>query len=91
MVIGATAATDMDVLATSSALYEQYRLRRVYYSAFSPIPHADARLPVQPPPLLREHRLYQADWLMRFYGFEVDEIVTPEAANLDLELDPKHA
>ena len=91
MVIGATAATDTDVLATSSALYEQYRLRRVYYSAFSPIPHADARLPVQPPPLLREHRLYQADWLMRFYGFQVDEIVTPEAANLDLELDPKHA
>ena len=91
MVIGATPSTDTDILQTSSLLYTKYRLRRVYYSAFSPIPHADSRLPAQSPPLLREHRLYQADWLMRFYGFEPAEIVTPESPNLDLDLDPKHA
>jgi putative DNA modification/repair radical SAM protein len=91
MVIGATRSTDTDILRTSAELYTKYRLRRVYYSAFSPIPHADSRLPAKPPPLLREHRLYQADWLMRFYGFEPTEIVTPKAPNLDLNLDPKHA
>jgi predicted DNA-binding helix-hairpin-helix protein len=90
MVIGATPSTDTDILHTSSVLYKKYRLRRVYYSAFSPIPNSDSRLPVKPPPLLREHRLYQADWLMRFYGFEPAEIVSPEWPNLDLELDPKH-
>ncbi len=91
MVIGATPSTDGDILQTSSLLYDNFQLRRVYYSAFSPIPHADGRLPSEPPPLVREHRLYQADWLMRFYGFQVGEIVTPESPNLDLQLDPKHA
>jgi putative DNA modification/repair radical SAM protein len=91
MVIGATPSTDADILKTSSELYGNYQLRRVYYSAFSPIPHADHRLPVKAPPLLREHRLYQADWLMRYYGFVVDEITVASQPNLDLELDPKHA
>jgi predicted DNA-binding helix-hairpin-helix protein len=72
-------------------MYNQYRMRRVYYSAFSPIPQADARLPVQAPPLVREHRLYQADWLMRFYGFDVQELTTPQEPNLDLKIDPKLA
>jgi predicted DNA-binding helix-hairpin-helix protein len=72
-------------------LYKTYKLRRVYYSAYSPIPSGDPRLPFQPPPLLREHRLYQADWLLRFYGFEASELVSPEAPNLDAEMDPKLA
>ncbi|WP_095589332.1 putative DNA modification/repair radical SAM protein [Actibacterium ureilyticum] len=90
MIVGADAARDHDILSTASRLYTGYRLRRVYYSAFSPIPDASAALPLIKPPLMREHRLYQADWLIRFYGFEVDEIsgVTP-SGNLDLELDPK--
>lgn len=91
MVIGATPSTDGKILQTSSDLYDNFQLRRVYYSAFSPIPHADGRLPSEPPPLVREHRLYQADWLMRFYGFRVGEIVPPDSPNLDLQLDPKHA
>ena len=60
---------------TSASLYAGYKLRRVYYSAFSPTPHPSSKLPPQPPPLQREHRLYQADWLLRFYGFELDEIL----------------
>lgn len=91
MVVGATETTDSEILATSSTLYRQHRLRRVYYSAFSPIPHADARLPSQSPPLVREHRLYQADWLMRFYGFKANEITAENSPNLDLRIDPKHA
>jgi predicted DNA-binding helix-hairpin-helix protein len=91
MVIGATQSSDAQILQTSSDLYRRYELRRVYYSAFSPIPDADSRLPSRPPPLVREHRLYQADWLMRFYGFDVGEIVTADMPNLDLQLDPKHA
>jgi putative DNA modification/repair radical SAM protein len=91
MVIGATPTTDAAILQASSTLYRRHRLRRVYYSAFSPIPHADARLPSQSPPLVREHRLYQADWLMRFYGFAAAEITTETAPNLDLSIDPKHA
>lgn len=77
MIVGADAADDRAILATSAQLYGAYRLRRVYYSAFSPIPDASAALPLTAAPLLREHRLYQADWLMRFYGFEHDEIVPP--------------
>jgi predicted DNA-binding helix-hairpin-helix protein len=76
-------------LKTASDLYHRHRLRRVYYSAFSPIPHGDSRLPVAAPPLIREHRLYQADWLLRFYGFRPDEITPDEAPSLDLEIDPK--
>jgi putative DNA modification/repair radical SAM protein len=91
MIVGATPSSDRDVLAQAKSLYDQHRLRRVYYSAFSPIPDASSKLPVTAPPLVREHRLYQADWLMRFYGFEVDEIASPGAPDLPLDLDPKHA
>jgi putative DNA modification/repair radical SAM protein len=90
MIVGADAAADGAILARAESLYGAYRLRRVYYSAFSPIPDATARLPLQRPPLMREHRLYQADWLMRFYGFERAEIVG-EDQDLDLAIDPKLA
>ncbi len=89
MIVGATPSSDAAILDTASTLYAKHKLRRVYYSAFSPIPHADDRLPGQPPPLVREHRLYQADWLMRFYGFDVSELTTPAAPNLDEKIDPK--
>jgi putative DNA modification/repair radical SAM protein len=91
MIVGADAARDRDVLETSDNLYRNYRLRRVYYSAFSPIPDASKVLPPTAPPLLREHRLYQADWLLRFYGFTVEDIVPPEAPDLPTDLDPKTA
>lgn len=92
MIVGADGASDAVILRTSSALYTGHRLRRVYYSAFSPIPDASADLPLQAPPLIREHRLYQADWLMRFYGFAHEEIIAPGATGmLDLEIDPKLA
>jgi putative DNA modification/repair radical SAM protein len=90
MIVGADAASDGEILKRSETLYGAYRLRRVYYSAFSPIPDSTARLPLARPPLVREHRLYQADWLMRFYGFERAEIVG-EAEDLELEIDPKLA
>jgi putative DNA modification/repair radical SAM protein len=90
MIVGADSASDGQILATSSQLYASYRLGRVYYSAFSPIPDASRLLPLVRPPLLREHRLYQADWLMRFYGFDPNEIVA-EKGMLDLEVDPKTA
>lgn len=89
MIIGATAASDSTILAQASALYSRQKLRRVYYSAFSPIPDASSKLPLIAPPLVREHRLYQADWLMRFYGFTADEITSRPDGNLDLALDPK--
>ena len=89
MIVGATPSTDADILSTATRLYGQHKLRRVYYSAYSPIPFADGRLPSQQPPLVREHRLYQADWLMRFYGFSADEITTPASPDLDLKIDPK--
>jgi predicted DNA-binding helix-hairpin-helix protein len=92
MIVGADASDDATVLATSAQLYGAYRLKRVYYSAFSPIPAASAALPLKPAPLLREHRLYQADWLMRFYGFAADEIASPRTGGmLRLEVDPKLA
>lgn len=90
MIVGADAASDAQILATSSHLYAAYRLKRVYYSAFSPIPDAAASLPLAAPPLLREHRLYQADWLMRFYGFEAREVAA-QGGMLALEVDPKLA
>ena len=95
MIVGADAADDRDVLDTSVRLYGNYHLKRVYYSAFSPIPDASKVLPLKAPPLQREYRLYQADWLLRFYEFEVDEIA-PRAADgtqtmLDLDIDPKLA
>jgi predicted DNA-binding helix-hairpin-helix protein len=79
------------LLTKSSELYRNYKLRRAYYSAFSPIPHADPSLPLKNIPLVREHRLYQADWLMRFYGFSADELTTPDDGNLPLDKDPKLA
>ena len=91
MIVGATATQDASILATASNLYDRFGLRRVYYSAYSPIPHGDARLPPSAPPLVREHRLYQADWLLRFYNFTVDEIVPADAPQLSLEIDPKLA
>jgi putative DNA modification/repair radical SAM protein len=90
MIVGADATDDKGILATSDRLYNAYRLRRVYYSAFSPIPDSSSALPPRAPPLMREHRLYQADWLMRFYSFEAVEIV-PDGGLLDLEIDPKLA
>ena len=92
MIVGATADTDKDILHLSSSLYEQPSMRRVYYSGYVPVNMYDERLPaVGTPPLLRENRLYQSDWLMRFYGFQAEEIVNDEYPNLDLEIDPKLA
>ena len=91
MIVGADAADDRSILTTSATLYGSYRLKRVYYSAFSPIPDASRSLPLSSPPLVREHRLYQADWLMRFYGFAHDEIVGAENGMLALDIDPKLA
>ncbi|MEM1181418.1 MAG: putative DNA modification/repair radical SAM protein [Acidobacteriota bacterium] len=91
MVVGATSTDDARILTTASRLYGEHRLKRIYYSAFSPIPFGDSRLPSQPPPLVREHRLYQADWLLRFYGFAARELVDDRRPWLDLELDPKTA
>jgi putative DNA modification/repair radical SAM protein len=90
VIVGADAARDGEILKRSEGLYGAYGLRRVYYSAFSPIPDSAARLPLERAPLMREHRLYQADWLMRFYGFGRAEIVA-EDADLDLAVDPKLA
>ncbi|MET0384596.1 MAG: putative DNA modification/repair radical SAM protein [Polyangiales bacterium] len=90
IIVGATPTSDRMILSSASELYRTHHLRRVYYSAFSPIPHADPRLPIRTPPLVREHRLYQADWLIRFYDFEASEL-TAVSENLDLELDPKLA
>ncbi|MFU8864940.1 MAG: putative DNA modification/repair radical SAM protein [Rhodobacterales bacterium] len=92
MIIGADGSNDAAVLGQSTRLYSSYKLKRVYYSAFSPIPDSSSKLPLVKPPLLREHRLYQADWLLRFYDFKLDEITSVTAdGNLDLEVDPKLA
>ncbi|BAL93440.1 putative DNA modification/repair radical SAM protein [Rubrivivax gelatinosus] len=91
MIVGADASDDRTIITTAATLYRDYRLRRVYYSAFSPIPDAARSLPPVAPPLVREHRLYQADWLVRFYGFGHDEIVTGGDGMLALEHDPKLA
>ena len=93
MIVGADAASDGDIVRKASTLYDRFALRRVYYSAFSPIPDASAVLPLQRPPLMREHRLYQSDWLMRFYGFKPAEVVQAADANgmLPLDIDPKLA
>ena len=92
MIVGADASNDSDILATSTRLYSSYGLRRVYYSAYSPIPDASGDLPPIRPPLMREHRLYQADWLLRFYGFDHQEIAESTTRGmLDLDVDPKLA
>lgn len=90
MIIGADATDDSSILATAQSLYRTHRLRRVYYSAFSPIPRSPASVPFAAPPLLREHRLYQADFLMRGYGFSAGELLTGPG-NLALDVDPKLA
>ncbi len=92
LIVGADGAPDTEIIDRSASLYGGYGMRRVYYSAFSPIPDSSSALPLAKPPLMREHRLYQADWLMRFYGFSAPEI--GEAATggmLDLDIDPKLA
>ena len=90
MIVGATQDTDRDILQMSSMLYGQPSLRRVYYSGYISVNTYDPRLPrLKQPPLVRENRLYQADWLMRFYHFSVNEIVDDEHAHLDLDIDPK--
>lgn len=92
MIIGATDESDKDILITSSDLYARPSMKRVYYSGFVPVNSYDNRLPaLKQAPLVRENRLYQADWLMRFYQFKVDEIVDDSYPNLDLEIDPKLA
>lgn len=93
MIVGADTASDADIIVRASTLYDRLRLRRVYYSAFSPIPDASAILPLQRPPLLREHRLYQSDWLVRFYGFKASEVgaATDAGGMLPLDMDPKLA
>lgn len=91
LVVGASPTPDAAILSLASDLYARQRLRRVYYSAFSPIPDSSSLLPSASPPLVREHRLYQADWLMRFYGFSHTELTTPHEPQLDLEVDPKLA
>lgn len=90
MIIGATGDTDFQILKLSSALYKKYRLKRVFFSAYMPV-SSNPLLPAvnTPPPLLREHRLYQADWLLRFYGFEADELLDEQHQNFNPLVDPK--
>jgi len=90
MIVGADASDDHTILNTAETLYGSYKLKRVYYSAFSPIPHSPGSVPLAPPPLLREHRLYQADFLLRGYGFTAGELM-PQTGNLALDVDPKLA
>ena len=94
MIVGADAATDRDIVTKAATLYDRFSLRRVYYSAFSPIPEASAVLPLQRPPLMREHRLYQSDWLMRFYDYAPGEVAAaadPATGMMPLDIDPKLA
>lgn len=92
MIVGADAATDSQIISRAAGLYQSFGMRRVYYSAFSPIPDASVVLPLKRPPLMREHRLYQSDWLIRFYGFNPHEIDDAgENGMLPLDIDPKLA
>jgi putative DNA modification/repair radical SAM protein len=93
MIVGADGASDRQIIGRANSLYDRFRLRRVYYSAFSPIPDASAVLPLKRPPLIREHRLYQSDWLVRFYGFAASEVQQATGADgmLPLDIDPKLA
>ena len=90
MIVGADQTNDSTILQTAATLYESYKLKRVYCSAFSPIPDSPSALPAQAPSLLREHQLYQADFLMRGYGFSADELFE-QPGNLKLDIDPKLA
>lgn len=91
MVIGATPETDFEVMSVANEFYKSYKLKRVYYSGYIPINNQNSALPQigTTPPLLRENRLYQTDWLLRFYGFKLDEILNNDFKNLELEIDPK--
>jgi len=90
LIVGATPETDLQILGLSSALYEKYRLKRVFFSAYLPVvEHRDLPALTTKPPLLREHRLYQADWLMRFYHFEANELLDEQNPNFDPYMDPK--
>lgn len=89
MIVGATKSSDLNILNQTNHMYKNYKLKRVYYTAYSPIQDQHEFLPAQSPPLVREHRLYQADWLLRFYKYNVDEIVNEKNPNLDLDIDPK--
>ncbi|MDR3194220.1 MAG: putative DNA modification/repair radical SAM protein [Tannerella sp.] len=92
LIVGATPENDSDILRISSALYRRPSMKRVYYSGYIPVNAYDTRLPaVKQVPLVRENRLYQADWLMRFYEFRAEEIADDHYPNLDLEVDPKLA
>ena len=92
MIVGADRSSDVDILTSSATLYASYGLKRVYYSAFSPIPDSSSALPSAAAPLMREHRLYQADWLLRFYDFSLDEVASSaEGGMLDHNMDPKLA
>ena len=88
MIVGATADSDYKIIRLTEGLYNKFNLKRVYFSAYIPLGNHPA-LPKTSPPLLREHRLYQADWLLRFYGFKADEILSEKNPNLDPLLDPK--
>lgn len=89
MIIGATDDSDYKIINLSQHLYKKFKLKRVYYSAYTPVNHDPRILKVESPPLLREHRLYQADWLIRVYNFSADELFNGKDENLDLEVDPK--
>ena len=92
MIIGASGESDLQILNLTQSLYKQMHLKRVYYSAYIPINAApNLPAPASAPPLIREHRLYQADWLLRYYRFEAEEILSPQAPHLDERLDPKAA
>jgi putative DNA modification/repair radical SAM protein len=91
MIVGADASDDQTILSTAETLYNSYKLKRVYYSAFSPIPQSPSSVPRAPPPMLREHRLYQADFLLRSYGFVASELLPASGGNLSLDIDPKLA
>lgn len=90
MIIGATPESDYQILSVAESLYRKFALKRVFYSAFIPV-NADKSLPAPAggPPLLREHRLYQADWLLRYYGFAADELLNEKKQNFNILLDPK--
>lgn len=89
LIVGATPDPDMNILRLSEGLYRRFSLKRVYYSAYVPI-SSNPKLPtLAKPPLLREHRLYQADWLLRFYGFTAGELLDEQQPNFDMQLDPK--
>lgn len=94
MIVGADGADDRAIIRRARSLYDRHALRRVYYSAFSPIPSASSVLPLKRPPLLREHRLYQSDWMMRFYGYsssDLEQATDPDTGCLPLDIDPKLA